>query len=50
MHSYRIIDLRGQSLRSGLSNTLIRAMHSHLQARGQVLVYLNRRGFAHTGL
>ena len=48
MPRYQTIDLRGQSLRSGLSDTLIRAIHSHLHARGQVLVYLNRRGFAPT--
>ena len=48
MPRYQTIDLRGQSLRSGLSDTLIRVIHSHLEANGQVLVYLNRRGFAPT--
>ena len=48
MPRYQTIDLRGQSLRGGLSDTLIRAIRSHLEARGQVLVYLNRRGFAPT--
>jgi len=48
MPRYQTIDLRGQSLRSGLSDTLIRVIRSHVEANGQVLVYLNRRGFAPT--
>lgn len=48
MPRYHTIDLRGQSLRGGLSDTLIRVIRSHLEANGQVLVYLNRRGFAPT--
>ena len=42
------IDLRGQSLRGGFSDTLIRVIRAHLDKEGQVLVYLNRRGFAPT--
>lgn len=48
MPRYQTIDLRGQSLRSGLSEALIRVIRSHVEANGQVLVYLNRRGFAPT--
>lgn len=48
MPSYHTIDLRGQTLRGGLSATLIRVIRSHLNEAGQVLVYLNRRGFAPT--
>ena len=42
------IDLRKHALQEGLSAPLIQAMQRHLDADGQVLVYLNRRGFAPT--
>ena len=48
MPSYHIIDLRGQTLRGGLSNSLVRVIREHLTNSGQILVYLNRRGFAPT--
>lgn len=48
MPSFDVIDLRGQTLRGGLSQTLIRIIRHHLAAAGQVLIYLNRRGFAPT--
>ena len=48
MPTYHTIDLRGQSLRGGFSDTLIRVIRAHLDKEGQVLVYLNRRGFAPT--
>lgn len=40
------IDVRGQRRRAGLSNALLEAIGRHLAAGGQVLVFLNRRGFA----
>jgi primosomal protein N' (replication factor Y) len=43
-----LIDLRAESVRDGLSGTVIRSIEKHLQADGQVLVYINRRGFAPT--
>ncbi|VAW75004.1 Helicase PriA essential for oriC/DnaA-independent DNA replication [hydrothermal vent metagenome] len=42
----KILDLRGQPMRSLLSASLRDAMRQHLQRDGQVLLFLNRRGFA----
>ena len=44
----RCIDLRQQTLDEGISPPLLQAMRKHLQAQGQVLLFLNRRGFAPT--
>ncbi|NND54670.1 MAG: primosomal protein N', partial [Gammaproteobacteria bacterium] len=45
----RIVDLRKYPLlNEGLSQPLLAAMRTHLEAGDQVLVYLNRRGFAPT--
>lgn len=44
----RIVDLRHYALSEGLSQPLLESMRRHLQAGGQCLVYLNRRGFAPT--
>ena len=43
-----MIDLRQHPLHEGLSQPLIETMRRHLQADGQILIYLNRRGFAPT--
>jgi primosomal protein N' (replication factor Y) len=43
-----LIDVRGQYLREGLSNALIAHIRRHLDAGGQALLFLNRRGFAPT--
>lgn len=40
------IDLRNQILDAGLSPRLLSAIGQHLKADGQVLLFLNRRGFA----
>ncbi len=42
----RTIDLRGQSLREGLSAPLIAALKCNLDEGNQALLFLNRRGFA----
>jgi len=42
----RLIDLRHQPVTDGLTEPLREAITRHLGADGQVLVYLNRRGFA----
>ncbi|MCC5794709.1 MAG: primosomal protein N' [Chromatiales bacterium] len=42
----RLVDLRSERQHGGLSLALREAMHRHLAADGQVLLYLNRRGFA----
>lgn len=44
--SYQVIDLRRQGLQNGLSKPLITEMQQHLQQGNQVLLFLNRRGFA----
>ncbi|MGR9093154.1 MAG: replication restart helicase PriA, partial [Gammaproteobacteria bacterium] len=42
----RLIDLRRQPAKDGLTEPLRNAIGRHLRAEGQVLVYLNRRGFS----
>jgi primosomal protein N' (replication factor Y) (superfamily II helicase) len=41
-----LVDLRHHPASEGLSGPLLRAMQAHLDASGQVLLFLNRRGFA----
>jgi primosomal protein N' (replication factor Y) len=41
-----LIDLRQHAAREGLTQPLLAAIRSHLDAGGQVLIYLNRRGYA----
>ncbi|MEA2080291.1 MAG: primosomal protein N', partial [Pseudomonadota bacterium] len=41
-----LLDLRGQPLRDLLSAALLDAMDAHLKRGGQILLFLNRRGFA----
>jgi primosomal protein N' (replication factor Y) len=41
-----VLDIRGQPLRAGLSPVLVDLMREQLAARSQVLLFLNRRGFA----
>ncbi|MEM7078481.1 MAG: primosomal protein N' [Pseudomonadota bacterium] len=48
MPSYHLIDMRGQSLQDGVSVPLQHVIRKHLSARGQILLFLNRRGFAPT--
>ncbi len=43
---YKIIDLRKTSLKSGLCPELIKTMTEHLNENNQVLLFLNRRGYA----
>jgi len=43
---FRVIDLKNQPLTHGLSRDLIGSIRSHLDANGQVLLFLNRRGYA----
>jgi primosomal protein N' (replication factor Y) len=42
----RILDLKGQTLTNGLSQPLLAKMRTHLEAGNQVMLFLNRRGFA----
>jgi primosomal protein N' (replication factor Y) len=43
---FNVIDMRNQKLVEGLSPTLLRAITQHLKLGNQVLLFLNRRGFA----
>lgn len=43
-----LIDLRSSPVRAGISTHAVQAMERHLQQEGQVLVFLNRRGYAPT--
>lgn len=43
-----LIDLKRQPLKEGLSQPLLETIEQHLLASGQVLVFINRRGFAPT--
>ncbi len=42
----RLVDLRGQPMQGLLSERLMHTMRRHLHDQGQVLLFLNRRGFA----
>jgi primosomal protein N' (replication factor Y) (superfamily II helicase) len=43
-----LVDLRFHTVRQGLSTPVIDAIRRHLSAPGQVLVFINRRGYAPT--
>jgi len=43
-----LLDIRGQPLQGGLSQALLAQMRRHLDDGNQVLIFLNRRGFAPT--
>ena len=43
-----VVDLRVNAARDGLSPPALAAIERHLDAKGQVLVFLNRRGYAPT--
>ncbi len=44
----RLVDLRRHAVDQGLSTPAIQTMAQHLKAGGQVIVFLNRRGYAPT--
>ncbi|HVS77611.1 MAG TPA: primosomal protein N', partial [Steroidobacteraceae bacterium] len=43
-----LIDLRSSAVHAGISTPAVQAIERHLRAGGQVLVFLNRRGYAPT--
>jgi primosomal protein N' (replication factor Y) len=43
-----VIDLREHAVRSGIATPAVEAMQRHLADGGQVLVYINRRGYSPT--
>ena len=42
----RLLDIRGLSLTYGIAEPLLEKMTTHLHAGGQVLIFVNRRGFS----
>jgi primosomal protein N' (replication factor Y) len=46
MPTMKLLDLRKQRLMEGLSPLLLDAIDRHIAARGQVMLFLNRRGFS----
>ncbi len=43
---YEILDIRNQSLQHGLAGSTLAMIKEHLDKQNQVLVFINRRGFA----
>jgi primosomal protein N' (replication factor Y) len=43
-----LVDLRAHAVTAGLATPVVQAIERHLAAEGQVLVFLNRRGYAPT--
>ena len=43
---FQLLDIRGQILQGGMCHSLIEIMRGHLDNEGQVLVLINRRGYA----
>jgi primosomal protein N' (replication factor Y) len=41
-----LVDMRRHALEQGLSTPAIQAIEQHLNAQGQIIVFLNRRGYA----
>lgn len=46
--TFNLIDLRNKKMDQGLSEPLIQLIKKHLDQKNQVLIFLNRRGFAPT--
>ena len=46
MPAIHCLDIRAQPMEGGISPALMRAIERHLLAGGQVMLYLNRRGYA----
>lgn len=46
MPAIRCLDIRAQPMEGGISPALMKAIERHLLAGGQVMLYLNRRGYA----
>ena len=44
--SYKIIDLRGKKADGGITRPLLDAISEHLAGKGQIFLFINRRGFS----
>ncbi len=43
---YQILDIRNQALEHGIASVSLKVIKEHLEQKNQVLVFINRRGFA----
>lgn len=46
MPRFQVIDIRAKSLKNGVSSVLLEAIERHLAENQQVILFLNRRGYA----
>ncbi|CAL7961633.1 primosome factor N' [Gammaproteobacteria bacterium] len=44
--SFHLVDMRSQKLKHGIAENLLHPIRKHLANQGQVLIFINRRGFA----
>lgn len=44
--TFELLDIRGETLHSGISGSLLSRINKHLDNHTQVLIFLNRRGFS----
>jgi primosomal protein N' (replication factor Y) (superfamily II helicase) len=44
--SFDVIDMRNQKLRDGIAESLLQKIEHHLEQKNQILLFLNRRGYA----
>ena len=44
--NYRLLDIRGKKMHGPLSQSLVDEISAHLDSKNQVLLFLNRRGYA----
>ncbi|NDH08636.1 MAG: primosomal protein N' [Gammaproteobacteria bacterium] len=44
--NYRVVDLRAQKIQHGFADTTLQRIKAHLDVNEQVLVFVNRRGYA----
>lgn len=45
---FHVVDVRSHKLEEGFSHVVLQKMTEHLEKKGQVLIFLNRRGYAPT--
>ena len=44
--SFHLVDMRNQKVKDGVAENLLSSIKKHLANHGQILIFLNRRGFA----
>ncbi len=45
-NQFKLIDMRQQPVQEGFAHTVLQTMHQHLTEGNQILIFLNRRGYA----